>query len=154
MKKTAYMISGALVLALGASGVAYAHSKDDDRRGGARGAGLERMFEEVDANQDGKITLEEIQAAAAKRFSDTDTDGNGELTAEEIAAKADARRADRAARMVERLDTDDSGTVSAEEMAARMPGTRLMELDTDGDGAVTLEEIKAGRGKMMRRGQN
>ena len=160
MKKNTYLITGVLVLTMGAAGVAMAHG---DRGGkGGRGAGIERMFEEVDANADGKITAAEMEAAAAARFGVADTDGDGFLSPEEVAAQAqkrmeerDAKRGERMqerqTRMFERLDENEDGKLSLEEMAARGEGRgfdRMLErLDTDGDGAISKAEAEEARGK-------
>ena len=164
MKKSAVLITGVLVLAMGATSAAWAHGgKGKGPRGGMN---IESMFEEFDANGDGKITADEVAAASAARFAEADTDTDGFLSAEEVAAHAEARMADREARMkehsderrtrmFERLDTDEDGKLSAEEAAARGPAARfdrmLERLDADGDGALSLEEVQ--EAKMKRFGK-
>ncbi|WP_349539280.1 EF-hand domain-containing protein [Sagittula sp. NFXS13] len=163
-KTKTFWITGALLVAMGASGAAMAHERGGKGRDGAgpRGMFLQEMFAEADANGDGKITEEEMAAAAAQRFSDADTDGDGNLSAEELTAQAQARKAAReaarrearSAAMIERLDTDGDGLLSQEEMSARRPADRfakmLERLDADKDGALSIEEMKQAR--MMRHG--
>lgn len=58
------------------------------------------------------------------------------------AGPGEGRRAQRMARMMERLDADGSGDISAEEFGNRRL-ERLREADADGDGTLTVEEITA-----------
>lgn len=118
-----------------------------------RGAGMEHRpaFADLDANGDGALTPEEIQAFGTARFSDSDTNGDGELSAEEmnaaILAKIERHNAERTARMIERLDQDGNGTLSQAEMEARMKAPhaqRMFEkLDADADGTISAEEYAA-----------
>lgn len=148
MKKTALWITGALVVAMGTAGVASAHGKGFGERGD-RGPRFGEMFEQIDANGDGKITKEEIDAFRQARFDASDADGDGKLSAEEMMAARDARRMERFKSMVGTLDKDGDGLLSAEELAAgaerRGPQTMLDRFDKDGDGALTLEEIQQAR---------
>ncbi len=154
MKRTATIVTGALIATMGLASIAVAHEGR-----GMRG-GMEQMFEEVDANGDGLITAAEIEAAREARFAEMDSNGDGFVTAEEIAAFADDRRGKRAARMIERLDANDDGKLSAEEMATRGPGRMLERLDANGDGALSKEELaearkmRGGHGKGPRHGQS
>ncbi|MDJ0821912.1 MAG: calcium-binding protein [Paracoccaceae bacterium] len=146
MKRTATILTGAVIATIGLTSVAVAH----DGRGGR---GMEIIFENVDTDQDGLITSAEIEAARDARFAEMDSNGDGFVTAEEIAAFADARRGKRAERMIERLDANEDGKLSAEEMAARGPGRMLERLDANGDGALSKDELAEAR-KMRRGGGN
>lgn len=151
MKKSALWVTGALVVVMGTAGIASAHGKGFGDRG-PRGADMEQMFEQIDADKDGSITIEEMEAYRLARFEAADTDGDGKLSQEELAAARDARRAGRIEAMIERLDQDDDGLLSAEELAAatpkRGPEDMFDRLDTNEDGALTMEEMQAARGKM------
>ena len=149
MKKTTLWITGALVVAMGTAGVASAHGKTFGDRGdrGPRGPVMEEMFNQIDADADGKITQDEIDAFKKARFDAMDTDGDGKLSPEEMSAAREARRVERFQSMVSDLDKDGDGLLSAEELAAggperRGPENMLDRLDKDGDGALTLEEIQ------------
>jgi len=67
--------------------------------GGMMGGG--RMAR-ADANGDGRLTLQELQAHALERFDRIDTDNNGTVTAEERKTARDARRAQMRERMEQR----------------------------------------------------
>lgn len=123
------------------------------------GAAFERIFAEIDADNDGRITKEEVEAWKAAQPKVEDTNGDGKISAEELAApriaEATKRAQERAARMVAELDTDGDGLLSAAELAQRPMGgpegregkgpdlTRIFDrLDADKDGAVTREEAQ------------
>ncbi|WP_245189198.1 EF-hand domain-containing protein [Mameliella alba] len=157
MKTTALWITGAMVVAMGTAGVASAKGMEFGAHG-PRGAFMQEMFAEIDADGNGKVTKEEIEAFKTARFEATDTDGDGKLSREEIAAARDARRVARMQTMVERLDQDGDGLLSADELAAgparRAPQDMFDRLDADDDGALTLEEIEKARGAFQRGGES
>ena len=87
-------------------------------------AGARRMFDAMDANKDGKVTVAEMEGAhqrvtgkkatkgempAADKIKAVDTDGDGVLTAEEHRAASKS--------MFERMDTNHDGFVTREELA-------------------------------------
>ncbi|MEM1398800.1 MAG: EF-hand domain-containing protein [Pseudomonadota bacterium] len=130
-------ISGTVVV-----GVAYA-AGGDHGRGGHHGRGFGGIsFEEVDANGDGTITLQEMQAAAGTRFGNADTNGDGAIDLGEFAAaqelRAEERRQLRAARAFERLDANSDGTVTQEEMETAV-AERFERMDRNEDGELTPE---------------
>lgn len=151
MNRSALWVTGALVVVMGTAGIASARGYGDGERG-PRGAGMEKMFEQIDADKDGKITKDEMDAFRAARFAAVDTDSDGKLSQEELGAARDARRLERQQQMVERLDQNDDGLLSAEELAAagpkRGPEAMFDRLDADNDGALTLEEMQQARGGM------
>ncbi|WP_417211527.1 EF-hand domain-containing protein [Antarctobacter sp.] len=157
MKSSALMVSGALVVVMGTAGIASAHGKGYGDRG-PRDAGMEEMFEQIDADKDGKITKDEMEAFRTARFEAADTDGDGKLSQDEMTAARDARRVERMKTMVDRLDTDGDGLLSAEELAAggpkRGPDAMFDRLDADKDGALTMEEMQQARGKMRDGGKH
>ena len=86
---------------------------EGERRGGKRGLRGKRghfgggmmgggKMARADANGDGRLTLQEMQAHALERFDRIDTDKNGTVTAEERKAAHDARRAKMRERMEQR----------------------------------------------------
>jgi Ca2+-binding EF-hand superfamily protein len=107
-------------------------------------------FAALDADGDGLVTLEEMQASAAARFVMADTNGDGGLSADELIAQMQARRAaieaDIAAQMLERLDANNDGLLQADELQQR-GGDRLermfARLDANDDGSISQEEFDA-----------
>ena len=155
MKRTV-LISSLTALALAGTALA-AVAASDDKPGRAEHRGDRVMmlpFEDIDADADGKITPEEMQAHAELRFEEADADKDGLLDATEMQAqmlaRATARIAERSARMIERMDRDGDGKLSAEEMrAGPREGDRfarmLSRLDKDEDGALSREGFEAAR---------
>lgn len=136
-------------------------------------------FATLDADGNGAITQEDLDALAAERFAEVDLNGDGTLDASEVAAQMTARieergldsrtqgavewtptiDEDRVAWMAEgvvlRMDDNDDGVLSIEEVTpdGDRAGKMLARLDTDGDGAVSQEEFDAAVAKMAERGQ-
>jgi len=166
---------------LATSGIAFAHGGEGhglarfDRDGNGvvsrdemRAAASEH-FDKVDANKDGRITADEMQAAgrdrASKHFAKKDKNGDGKLTRDEVAhmpdqvfARIDANHdgalapdelaaahqghGDRGAKFFEHLDTNHDGVVSKDEALAGAD-QRFSKMDANGDGVVTKDEVKA-----------
>lgn len=147
----------AAVLVAGASTLAFAAIAAPQ---GHKGPG-KMMLEEVDVNQDGNITKDEVAAhkaaKKAEKFAAADTNGDNLVTFAEFDAHAEAekarREAERRQRRFERLDADSDGYVTAEEMNAAEGrrgnrGDRMFDrMDTDGDGILTEAEREAAKAK-------
>ncbi|MGF1631347.1 MAG: EF-hand domain-containing protein [Kiloniellaceae bacterium] len=101
------------------------HGKRDGMRHGG-GRQMFGMLESFDANDDGKLSQEEIDQTRAERFGRFDTDGDQSLTLGEY----------------EQL--------WLEAMRERMVD-RFQHLDADGDGKVTADEFQRPFAKMVRR---
>ena len=140
------LIAAASVLALGGAGIALAQHHGSDRGG----FGMEK----ADADGDGIVTLDEAKAHSAERFAKMDANQDSAIT-----------KADRQAKMFEKLDADGSGGLSqaeleaGKEMRAERRGDRrgkrmgrrggrdgggmrmLKRADTNNDEAVSREEL-------------
>lgn len=172
--KKAFLI-GTAVVALGVAGVALAHGGGwkghQGRHGGyhqghhgehgfkgRRGRGgeraerrLDKRFTELDADKDGLVTGEEIEAAHAERFKKMDGDGDGSVDARELVEYHMLRRAER---RIARMDKNNDGVLQADEMPQRRG---MMRFDLDNNGSVSRAEIELGRrgkggGRHWRRG--
>ncbi|WP_322866489.1 EF-hand domain-containing protein [Aquicoccus sp. G2-2] len=156
MKRT-YLIAGISALGiLAGTGVVFAQAQHD--RHGQRGGMEMMMFKQADTNGDGKVTSEEMEAAAKARFAAADSDGNGKLSADEMQAASLKRQEERrqaraermAAKMIKKMDSDGDGELSFDEMPGQKTASQKMfdRLDSDHDGAVSEAEMKAARERM------
>lgn len=122
-------------------------------REGRYGQGPAAMFDRVDANGDGRVTRDELDAARSDRFERMDANGDGLLTEAELRAFGEERAERRAARMLDRMDEDGDGAVSSAEFAAlsERRAERMFErADVNGDGAIDRDEAEAMRGRFGR----
>jgi Ca2+-binding EF-hand superfamily protein len=113
-----------------------------------------RFLEQLDTNDDGKLSLEEATQLALdrakRRFERADRDNDGFITAGE-AGKIGGRRAGRhaprfAGRMMDRFDADNDGQITKAE-ADEHRQMQFARFDVDDDGQVTAEEMQAGMRK-------
>lgn len=137
--------AAALVLSLSTA------AADSNSDGTERATRIERIFVELDSNQDGQITQEEIVIGAETRFTKADTDADGKLSKEEFTANM-GRHGERA---FSRLDSDGDGFVTKEELDAALNDGRTMQwlqkADANGDGAITREELEAMKSHRMKK---
>lgn len=102
------------------------------------------VFEAADADKDGTVTREELDAYRADRVSAVDADGDGALSIEEFDTLYRELTRSRMVDAFQSLDHDGDGVISAEEMDKRV--NRMVErLDHDGDGALSLKRGPKGR---------
>jgi Ca2+-binding EF-hand superfamily protein len=138
--KTTVTVGVALALVLAAAAPAAAQT-------GPRGPHF--LFEEMDLNNDGEVSLDEMRNHRGARFDQADADNDGSLSRDEMIAAGQARVAAGVDRMLDRLDTDEDGAISRAEMDAAADRraerfqTRMFErLDRDGNGAISAEEFE------------
>ncbi len=146
-KNTTRILLAALAITAG-FGVAEAQ----DRRAGPG----PMDFATLDADGNGEITLEDLDAARDNRFADMDTNGDGQVSEAEFIAHAKARAGERASEMFARLDADGDGSLSRDVLEAREGGGRMAarmieRADTDGSGGVSAEEFEAIKERMAER---
>ncbi len=130
---------------------------------GARGPGA--LFEEIDANKDGRATWDETWGFVQRRFASADADRDGALTRQEAdalrpagggrrqeggaAAPPPAEQAARRARfgdvVFRSLDANRDGRVTLDEVRPAIE-SRFRGLDADGDNAVARSELPPRRG--------
>jgi Ca2+-binding EF-hand superfamily protein len=125
------------------------HRGGERRRGamlGAMGfADPAQLFEAVDADGDGGITQDEVNAHLAAQLAAADADADGALSLDEFAPLFAARVRPRMVDAFQGLDADGSGTVTADELNDRF-GRMVQRLDRDADGALTRQDGRGGRG--------
>ena len=130
-----------------------------------RGPDPNRMFNAMDTNADGRVTLDEVWARTQIRFTEADANRDGFLTQEEFRTlrrgPGDGPRrgppghdhAEHAQRMADArfraLDANRDSKVTLEEMRPQVEA-RFRAMDANGDQAVTRDELPrphhAGRG--------
>lgn len=142
-------ITLAALITLGLGGVAFTAVAQHGH--GPRGPALE----ELDLNQDGNISKDEISAHRATKFADADANGDGVVSAEEFSAFAEAeqeqKRAKRQAKRFAKLDTNGDGVISSEEhaaMADKRMDRMFSRIDKDGDGVISEAELEVAKEKM------
>ena len=114
--------------------------------GGAGKVG--RIFEKLDADQDGSLSRAEVQGHwMEKKFDRADADGNGAVTRQELLEfKGNYRHKKakiKAVRILEKLDGDQDGQVSRQEASDHWMARKFERVDTNSDGFLTYEEILA-----------
>jgi Ca2+-binding EF-hand superfamily protein len=110
--------------------------------GAAGGApGIDKLFERLDTNKDGKLTKDELPERPADRIMKADADGDGAVTKEELQAARDKMGGQMADKLFERFDANKDGKLTRDELPEKL-ADRIMKADADGDGAVTKEEIR------------
>ena len=114
-------ILSAFAIATAISGAALAHGK-----GG-------HMFEKLDTNNDGKITLAEAQAGVQARFTALDKNKDGVLAGDELQGPHG---------MMKRADANNDGKVTLAEAQAQSTQW-FARLDKNNDKVVTKDEVQA-----------
>jgi Ca2+-binding EF-hand superfamily protein len=117
-----------------------------------RGLDAEQIFEQLDQNQDSKLSQEEI--GERERLLQADADQDGFVTREELQNLL-ARRRDQAEpqlnaeQLFARLDQNKDEKITKEELNERSQW--LLSADANEDGEITLAEAKAGLERMRER---
>lgn len=103
------------------------------------------MFNRMDANQDGFVTAEEIEAAAAAMRARMGGGAGGPPPAPPAGAPPGGGRGGMMGRLIEMADADGDGKVSRAEMRAANT-KRFQGMDKNGDGVLSADERPQGFG--------
>lgn len=118
-------------------------------QGGRRHGGGEmfgQMMQDVDANADGAITQEEINAFYTAKVAEADASGDGDLSLEEFQTIFAEMTRGRMVDVFQRLDDDGDGAVTAAELDDRF-GNVVERMDRNDDGQLDADD----RGRRGRR---
>ena len=119
------------------------------------GRQIDREIKMVDTNGDMKLTAEEHTNGVQAMFAKMDADKDGKVTAQEMDAAHEQVTGSRArksemsgAEKIAVIDSNGDGALTEEE---HIEGARRMfqRMDTDQDGLITRREIMAGHKKML-----
>lgn len=129
-----------LAFASMAGSVANAGERDERRGEGMRGEHMMR-FERADEDNSGDVTFEEFAAVFGSRLDGVDANDDGKMTVDEIADKLERMRYERMARrLVRRFDTDGDGALTPAEVESRQKKLFAF-LDRDENGAIEKDEL-------------
>ena len=120
--------------------------------GWGRHGGAVFLFEQYDANQDGRLTQAEIDQVRQSRLAEFDRDGDGKLTLEEYQALWMAAMRERMVDRFQSHDDDGDGLVTVEEFTEPFDRV-IVRFDRNGDGELTLDEVRH-RGRDRDHGDN
>lgn len=99
----------------------------------------------ADADKDGKLTQQEIDAAIDERFAKYDADGDGKLSLDEFENLLREIMRPMTVRAFQRLDPDGDAAITREELGKPVAGI-VERLDRDGDGALSRGDRSRGHG--------
>jgi len=139
MKRSSIAVVSVLALGLTSAALAQPHRGDHD-------VDPQRVIDRLDSNGDGGLSIDEFREppSAWARFDGADSNEDGMVTLEEIQSRIDevsAEMGERAeARFVE-MDLDGDGAVTEGERKQAM----FNRVDTDADGLITADELAAAR---------
>lgn len=125
-------------------GRGHEHGK---RGHGKRGHGKRDAMNELDTNEDGRISVDEAKGPMAEHFTDIDADEDGQLTKDELRGHHQQMRARRHEEHFADMDADRDGVISAAEAKGPM-AEHFADIDGDGDGELTKDELKAAHDQM------
>ena len=129
-----YMRPSLLLLALLPAGAALAQATTP----------REAQFARMDADGDGRVTLDEYRDAAKAAFDALDADHNYGVDAAELEAAQPQRDGElSAAQRIALVDGNDDGVLTADENRVAVEAD-FERIDANGDDALDLSEVKSG----------
>ncbi len=120
------------------------HGHGHGGRGGSEM--MMQVFQQMDADGDGKVTQEEVDAFRAAQVAAADASGDGALSIEEFDTVYRDLTRTKMVRAFQRLDVDGDGIISADEMDNRF-GSLVERMDRNDDGALSMEDRGRGQGR-------
>jgi Ca2+-binding EF-hand superfamily protein len=143
------LIAAASLVVIGGVAVANQGWKHGFRGHGPMG-GFAEMTERYDANKDGKISQEEIDANRTSWLTEFDGDKSGSLALGEFQNLWLKARNQQMVREFQQFDRDGNGQVTLDEY--KLPLSKIVaEMDQDKDNALTDDELSPRRHWGMKR---
>jgi hypothetical protein len=102
---------------------------------------VQKVFDRLDKDKDGKISLAEFMPLAEKKFMGVDENKDDSVSAAEIDKALQAAMEKRRNRILASMDADKNGSVSKAELDKYVEAM-LTGADTNKDGGVTFEEAR------------
>ncbi|MDA7946817.1 MAG: hypothetical protein MPJ78_05010 [Hyphomicrobiaceae bacterium] len=119
----------------------------NDRKGKKhRGRGAGRMMERFDANEDGKLTQEEIDEVRKKAFAKHDANKDGKLDLAEFKTRWIEFTQPRMVRSFQYIDRDGDAVITVKEYLKPF-STVVARMDRNEDGVLDKDDRKRGRHK-------
>jgi Ca2+-binding EF-hand superfamily protein len=115
------------------------HHEGGHRRGGGRF--IFKMIESFDANDDGRLSQEEIDTARGERFTKFDGDSDQALTLGEYQELWLEAMRERMVDRFQQLDADGDGRVTTEEFQRPFAKT-VRRMDRNDDGVIDREDFQ------------
>jgi Ca2+-binding EF-hand superfamily protein len=125
-----------IIVALGLAGIAGAAIAAEPRL-----PRVQKFFERMDADKDGKVTLAEFAPLAEKRFLREDADKDGQVTTAEIDEALKKQMERRRNMMLAAMDADRNGTITKAELD-QFVSAMVKGADANADGGVSLDEAR------------
>lgn len=100
---------------------------------------MRTLFRNVDANDDGSLTQDEIDAYRADKVAGADGSGDGALSIEEFDGLYRDLTRPRMVRAFQRLDANGDGIIDASELDDKLAHI-VEKLDRNGDGALSRDD--------------
>ncbi len=133
------------------NGISWGHGMGGGMGGGmghSMGNGnnhMAEMFETMDADRDGKLTTEEMEAARQQHFSEADADGNDQINMSEFEEMWMGRMRNMISQAFQNHDENNDGTISQDEISKRM-SSMVYWLDKNNDGVIEKSEMSGRHG--------
>lgn len=106
-------------------------------------------FQELDLNNDGQVTQEEMQTYRQQRFTNADTSGDGMLSVDEMQAASQKKANERVNQMFEKHDANQDGLLSDDELPKpRRAGKMFDRIDADKNGTISEQEFADAKNRM------
>jgi Ca2+-binding EF-hand superfamily protein len=147
-RKTKIWFAACATAALGVTAIAGVAVADRGRHHGMGGPGrVMAMLERYDANKDGSLSQEEIDANRTQWHGEFDADKTGDLSLAEFQALWLKARRDTMVREYQEFDRDGDGKLTLDEYKAPL-AMLVTRMDANNDGLLNRQD------RMLRRGDD